>query len=182
MSIMKTRPTATMDDLLNTPEDGRKYELVDGEILVTPAGMRHSEIGVRISYLLTEIADRTGAGKVYSADVGIILPNGNVRSPDVCFVRQEKLPDGKSPESFGEVIPDLAVEVLSPIDSMRQVADKIGEFLEFGVPIVWLVDPKSETVTVYRSLSDTEQLSKDDVINANPVLPEFSARVSQFFP
>ena len=181
MNTMKTHATATIDDLLNTPEDGRKYELVDGEILVTRAGMRHSEIGVRISHLLTEIADRTGAGKVYSADVGIILPNGNVRSPDVCFVRQEKFPGGKSPESFGEIIPDLVVEVLSPNDRMRHVADKIGEFLEFGVPIVWLVNPKSKTVTVYRSLSDTEQLTKEDAINASPVLPEFSAQVSEFF-
>ena len=133
MNTMKTHATATIDDLLKTPEDGRKYELVDGEILVTPAGMRHSEIGVRISHLLTEIADRTGAGKVYSADVGIILPNGNVRSPDVCFVRQEKLPGGKSPDTFGEVIPDLvdSAEHFKRVAGHRRAAVQRAEFAVF---------------------------------------------------
>ena len=181
MAFMRTQRPATIEDLLKTPEDGRKYELVDGEILVSPAGMWHSEIGGQILHLLKQVVDNTQAGRVYAADVGIVLPNGNVRSPDVCFVRQEKLPDGKSPESFGEVIPDLVVEVLSPNDRMRQVADKIGEFLDCGVPLVWLVDPKTRTVTVYRSLSDTMHLTEDDAITADDVLPGFSVQVSEFF-
>ena len=71
--------------------------------------------------------------------------------------------------------------MLSPTDRVRQVADKIGEFLDCGVPIVWLVDPKAETVTIYRSLSDTERLTAADTITADPVLPGFSAKVSDFF-
>ena len=181
MAFMKIQRPATVEDLLRTSDDGQKYELVDGEILVSPAGMWHSEIGGRILRMLGQAVDRTQAGKVYQADVGIVLPNGNIRSPDVCFVRSEKLPGGESPEGFGEVIPDLVVEVLSPDDRMRQVADKIGEFLECGVPLVWLVDPKARTVTVYRSLSDTQRLTESATITADPVLPGFSAQVSEFF-
>ena len=181
MAFMKTQRTATIEDLLRTPEDGQKYELVDGEILVSPGGARHSKVGSQVLYLLKSVADKTSAGEVYGPDLGILLPNGNVRSPDVCFVRREKLPGGESPEGFLEVIPDLAVEVLSPNDRMRQVADKIGEFLEVGVPIVWVVDPKYRTVNVYRSLSDTERLTEKDTISAEPVLPGFSVQVAEFF-
>lgn len=182
MTLMETRRPATIGDLLRTPDDGQKHELVDGEIRVSPAGMRHSEVGGRILALLTRVLDRTHSGRVYGADVGLVLPDGNVRSPDVCFIRSEKLPEGGSPVAFGEVVPDLVVEVLSPADRMRQVADKIGEFLDCSVPLVWLVDPGSESVTVYRSLTDTERLEAGDTISAAPVLPEFSCRVAEFFP
>jgi len=181
MSLMKTPRPATVEDLVRMPEDGYKYELVDGAIEVSPGGMRHAKVGGKIFYLLKRTADRTGEGEVYGPDVGLTLPNGNVRSPDVCYVRREKLPGGESPEGFGEVVPDLVVEVLSPGDRMRQVAGKIGEFLDAGTPLVWLVDPKSRTVTIYRSLSDTKHLTENDTIDAEPVLPGFSVRVSEFF-
>ena len=178
---MKSNRPSTIEDLLNTPEDGQKYELVDGEIIVSPAGMRHSKVAARIIQMLANAADINSAGEVYSSDVGIILPNGNLRSPDVSFIGRSKLPAGETPESFGTIIPDLVVEVLSPNDGMRQVADKVAEFLDAGVPLVWLVDPDPRTVTVYRSLTDTTQLTSSETITATPVLPDFSAKVSDFF-
>ena len=181
MAGMTTKGTATIEDLLRTPKDGFKYELVDGEILMSPAAMRHSEIAVRIAALLFEFLREHPIGKVYSSDVGIQFPNGNVRSPDVTFVSNGKLPGGRSPESYGELIPDLVVEVLSPSDSVRELGRKIGEYFESGVPLVWIVDPERQTVTIYRSLTDTEQRTVADRITAEPVLPGFSAEVRLFF-
>ena len=181
MTSMKIQKPATVADLLRTPKDGRVYELVDGEILVSPAGMRHSEVAGKIFAVIASFLEKHPIGKLYTENVGISLPNGNVRSPDVTFVRNEKLPDGKSPEGFGELVPDLAVEVLSPKDSFKEVGRKIGEFLECGVPLVWLVDPKRETVTAYRSLSETQRYSDGETITAEPVLPGFSSNVSKFF-
>ena len=181
MSSMKIQKPATVADLLRMPKDGRLYELVDGEILVSPAGMRHSEVAGKIFAIVATFLEKHPIGKVYPGNVGISLPNGNVRSPDLTFVCNEKLPEGKSPEGFGELVPDFAVEVLSPNDSLKEVGRKIGEFLECGVPLVWLIDPATETVTVYRSLSQTEQLSAQDTINAEPILPGFSCPVSRFF-
>src|SRR5216117_842659 len=106
---MKIKGPATPDDLLKMPKDGYKYELVDGEVVASPAGMYHSEVAVNITVILAAFVKKNRLGKVYTADVGIHLPNANVRSPDVTFVRRDKLPGGKSPESFGEIIPDLAV-------------------------------------------------------------------------
>ena len=181
MTTMTIKGPATIQDLLKTPRDGRKYELVDGEIIVSPAGGRHSEIAGNILGLIWEFLQKNPIGKVYSSDVGIALPNGSVRSPDVTYISIAKLPGGHSPETFVDVLPDLAVEVLSPSDSPKELGRKIGEFLENGVPMVWLVDPSQQTVTIYRSLTDTVRLTSQDTINADPVLPGFSASLSRFF-
>jgi Uma2 family endonuclease len=181
MSTVTPKGTATIDDLLKMPDDGMKHELVDGEILVSPTGVRHSEVAGRILYVIATFLEESPIGKVLTPDVGIWLSDGNLRSPDVTFVRNEKFPEGKSPDTFGEFVPDLAVEVLSPRDSMRQVAAKIGEFLDCGIGLVWLVDPANETVTIYRSLSDTEQLSRGDTIGGGGVLPGFTSPVARFF-
>ena len=178
---MKHEKPVTIDDMYRMPKDGRKYELVDGEIVVSPAGMLHAEIVINIVHIIATYLDENRIGKVYGDNMGLIFPNGNLRSPDVSFIRMEKLPEGKSPVTFGEMVPDLAVEVLSPSDSPRHVAQKIGEFLEYGAALVWLVDPQARTVTVYRSLSQTQQFTAGDTISAEPVLPGFGCVISRFF-
>jgi Uma2 family endonuclease len=181
MSQMEIKKPVTIDDMYHMPEDGQKYELVDGEIVVSPAGDLHSEIAIKIAHIIATFLDDHPIGKVYGADVGLIFPTGNLRSPDVCFVRMEQLPDGKSPITFGRIVPDLAVEVLPPGDRPRQVAGKIGEYLECGVLLVWVVDPKTQTVTAYQSLSNIQQFTPTDTISAEPILPGFTCPVSRFF-
>src|SRR5687767_7087434 len=116
--------------------------------------------------MIGSFLERNPIGEVCADNLGIKLPNGNLRSPDVTFVRNEKIPTGTLADAFADFIPDLAVEVMSPQDSPREVGQKIGEFLECGVPVVWLVDPARETVTVYRSLSQTETFTIKDIITA----------------
>jgi Uma2 family endonuclease len=181
MTAMKLNGPATIDDLLRCPKDGRKYELVDGRIVVSAAGFRHAQIVWKIVHIIATFLDAHPVGQVVGDNLGINFPNGNLRSPDVTFARNEKLPVGEAAYAFAEFIPDLAVEVLSPNDSLKEVGEKIGEFLECGVPLVWLVDPERETVTVYRSLSQTEQFTGSDIITAEPALPGFSCPVSRFF-
>jgi Uma2 family endonuclease len=181
MHTVKPRSTATVEDLLNMPYDGLKRELVNGEIVVSPAGWKHSEITIKISHILATFLEGHPIGMLAGPDLGVWLSNGNLRSPDITFVRNEKQPKEEDQYKFAEFIPDLAVEVLSPSDRPQFVEEKIREFLENGVPIVWLVDPKQITVTEYRSLSETQQYSGDDMISAEPVLPGFSCPVSRFF-
>jgi Uma2 family endonuclease len=181
MSRMESKKPVTIDDMYHMPKDGQKYELVDGEVVVSPTGMHHAEIVTNIVYILATFLHDHPIGKVYGDNVGLIFPNGNLRSPDVSFVRMEKLPEAKSPVTFGKLVPDFAVEVLSPDDRPRLVADKIGEFLESGVLLVWVVDPKTQTVTAYRSLSNIQQFTSTDTISAEPVLPGFTCLVSRFF-
>jgi len=168
MSQMEIKKPVTIDDMYHLPKDGQKYELVDGDVLVSPAGVLHGEIALKIAHIIATFLDDHPIGKLYGENVGLIFPTGNLRSPDAFFVRTEKLPGG-------------AVEVLSPADSTRQVLNKIGEFLECGVPLVWVADPGTRTVTAYQSLSNVQRFTAKDTISAEPVLPGFTCLVSRFF-
>ena len=181
MAEMKLKGPATVEDLIQTPKDGLKYELVDGEIVVSPAGMRHSAVALKIAAAILNFVRPRSLGEVYTADAGIILPNGNVRSPDVTFVRTSKLPGGQSPESYGALVPDLVVEVLSPNDDLRTVEAKIVEYFENGVPLVWLVDPATESLTAYTSITETERFLSHNTLTAKSILPGFSCLVADFF-
>jgi Uma2 family endonuclease len=182
MAIVSARSPATIDDLRRVPKDGRVYELVDGAIIVTPAGMRHSSVAAQITAVLGNFVFPRDVGEVYTADVGIQLPNGNVRSPDASFVRTEKLPGGRSPVDYGALVPDLVVEVLSPSDSAVEMMKKVREYRDCGVSLVWVVDPERRTVTAHSSIDVVTDYAGDDLLTADPVLPRFSCKISEFFP
>jgi Uma2 family endonuclease len=168
-----TRRTATEEDLLAMPKDGQKYELVDGEIRVSPAGDRHSAVGLHLATLLFTFVREHRLGHVLGADAGFRLPSKNVRSPDVSFVATGRFPDDRPPDDFGNVAPDLAVEILSPHDRPRHVLDKVGEYLEAGVRLIWVIDPRKRRAVVYRSLSEVTELGRDGVLDGEDVLPGF---------
>jgi Uma2 family endonuclease len=143
----------TETDLLREPRDGRKRELVDGRIVVSPAGYRHGRIAVRLVRWLDQHATDHQLGDVLDSSTGFRLPGGNVRSPDVAFVAAERVP-GLAPLGFFDGAPDLAVEVLSPEDDPRAVLDKVGEYLKAAARLVWVIDPDRRSAAVYRSLTD----------------------------
>jgi len=172
-----TRRAATEKDLRAMPKDGQKYELVDGQIRVSPAGDRHSVVALRLGSRLLAFATQHQLGHVCGADAGFRLPGGNVRSPDASFVAAGRFRDDKVPDDYGSVAPDLAVEVLSPRDSPRYVLDKVGEYLEAGVRLVWVIDPRNARAVVYRSLSDVRELGPDDALEGEDILPGFSCRL-----
>jgi Uma2 family endonuclease len=176
-----TRRVATEDDLRAMPEDGQKYELVDGEIRVSPAGGRHGFVAMNVGMLLAAFVKQRRLGYVMGADAGFRLPSKNIRSPDASFVAAGRFPNDTPPDDWGSLAPDLAVEVLSPGDRPRYVMDKVGEYLEAGVRLVWVIDPKKERAVVYRSLSDVRELGPDDSLTGEDVLPGFSCRLRDIF-
>ncbi len=172
------RPVATEEDLLRTPEDGRKRELVDGRIRMSPAGSRHGEVCVNVILALGGFVKQHRLGHVFDSSTGFRLPGGNVRLPDVAFVAAGRFPGEHVPQGFSDVPPDLAVEVLSPDDRSRDVLDKVGEYLQAGVRLVWVIDPKRRTAAVYRSLTDVRQLGPEDLLDGEDVLPGFQCRLA----
>jgi Uma2 family endonuclease len=151
---------------------------VDGEIRMSPAGSRHGAVSVKVAAKLLAFATNQRLGHVFDSSTGFRLPGGNVRSPDVSFVARGRFEGGELPEGFSPVPPDLAVEVLSPDDRPRAILDKVGEYLESGVRLVWVIDPSARTATVYRSLNDVRRLGADNALDGFDVLPGFRCLVS----
>lgn len=175
-----TRPS-TEADLLRIPKDGRKYELVDGTIRMSPAGGRHGQISVRILVAMANFARLHALGEVLDSSTGFRLPNRNVRVPDVSFVAAGRFPSERAPDGFPDLAPDLAVEVVSPDDSARDVLDKIGDYLGAGVRLVCVVDPRARRAVVHRSLSKARELGAADALDGEDVLPGFQLRLSDVF-
>lgn len=115
---------------------------------------------------------------VFDSSTGFRLPGGNVRCPDVSFVARGRFDGEKVPEGFSPAPPDLAVEVLSPDDRSRYLLDKVGEYLDAGVRLVWVVDPRARPASVYRSLTAVRTLKEDDDLDGEDVLPGFRCRLS----
>jgi Uma2 family endonuclease len=167
-----TTHTATEADLLRMPDDGWKYELVDGEIRrLSPAGGPHGRVGVELSSRLHAHVKGAKLGHVFDSSTGFRLTGGNVRAPDVSFVSFERM--AEIPEGYVPVVPDLAVEILSPDDRPRYVLEKVGEYLQAGVRLVWVVDPKGRKAAVHRSLTAVRELDIEDALDGEDVVPGF---------
>lgn len=172
------RPVATEEDLLRTPRDGQKYELVEGQIRVSPAGSRHGRVCMRLGARLQVFVEAHQLGDLFDSSTGFRMPGGNVRLPDVAFVARGRFADEEAPEGFADLAPDLAVEVLSPGDRSRDVLDKVGEYLQAGVRLVWVIDPKRRTAAAYRSLTDVRTLGPADSLDGGDALPGFQCRLA----
>jgi len=173
-----TRRAATEEDLRNTPDDGI-YELVDGEIRMSPGGVRHGKTSMALVTLLGPFVKEHHLGHVVGPDTGHRLPGGNVRCPDVSFIASGRFPNEEVPDDFANLAPDLAVEVISPGDRPRWILDKVGEYLEAGVRLVWVIDPQKSSAVVYRSVTDVREIGLDEYLEGGDVLPGFRCQLRE---
>jgi Uma2 family endonuclease len=183
-AIVATRPSNkvwTDEELLRIEHEG-KVELVNGELrYMTPAGIEQGAISADLLTRLNNYVRRHKLGRVFDAQTGFRPPNHNLRAPDISFVRKERLPEGKLPEGFGDFPPDLAVEVFAPDETVDDYADKVKEYLGWGVRSVWLVDPNTQTVTVCRPDGTRAALKGNQVLSGEEVVPGFKCRVRTLF-
>ena len=180
---MSTKTLLTSEDLWKIVADGSRYELSQGELVsMTPIGMEHGGVVGAIIELLRRHVKKNNLGMV-GPEIGFRLSRNpdTVRAPDVAFIARERLPKEGIPRKFAEFAPDLAVEVLSPEDSASDVLRKIEEYLTFGTRLVWVVDPATRRVTVYRSLQDVKVLTTEDELDGADVLPGFRTPVAELF-
>lgn len=181
---MATTKLMTADELLVMPDDGRHWELRRGELReVSPSGIRASAIAAVISAWLTIYVIERELGIVTGADGGFVLERepDTVLAPDVAFIRQEHVPPEDELRRFGQVPPDLAVEVVSPTDRPRAMAEKIAIYLATGVPLVWVVDPATRSATVHRLGRQPRHLTIDDALDGEEIVPGFRLLLAQVF-
>jgi len=175
----------TAEHLFHFQPRGTRCELIEGELrMMSRSRWLHGEVmGVLHVILGRHIVDRQ-LGKVFGAEAGFIIGRDpdTVRAPDIAFIARENLPATMPTSAFWPGAPDLAVEVLSPNDRMGEVDEKIRAWLAAGTKLVWIVDPKLRTVTVYRSSTDVVVKTAADTLDGGDVVAGFSAPVADIFP
>ena len=172
----------TADELERMPnDDSVLIELDEGELVRMPfADVEHGRCGAEILYLLGPFVKKHGLGRVYIADTGFRLKEDTVRAPDVAFVRQERV-DAIRSKGFAKGAPDLAVEIFSPSDHVRQLMRKVKQYFAAGCHTVWIVYPDRQEVQILEASGTDRLLHIGDTIEAPELLPGFSVPVAQFF-
>jgi Uma2 family endonuclease len=182
--MTQTLQRSTASELFEMPDDGFRYELVKGELRkMSPSGWEHGEVVVNITLLLGQYVKMNKLGACGGAETGFKIASDpdTVRAPDLSFVRWERIPEGAARRKFFTGAPDLAVEVVSPGDTRREVSEKVEDWLETGARAVWVINPKQRAVTVYRSMTDVTRLSEEDELDGGDVVPGFHCKVLEIF-
>ncbi|MFQ5730825.1 MAG: Uma2 family endonuclease [Planctomycetaceae bacterium] len=175
--------TYTPEDLLHMP-DGDRYELVDGQLVEIDMGGESSWVGGRIFKSLALYEGEHG-GWAFPGDTSyqcFAFAPEMVRRPDASFVCAGRFEDGEIPKGHIPIPPDLAVEVVSPNDIYTRVEDKVEEYLQAGVRLVWVLNPANRTVRIFReSIEGSTQAGPDDDLSGGDVLPGFRCGIAGLF-
>ncbi len=182
---MVVKQLMTAEDVWGLPEKpGIRYELVAGELIEVPgASLMHAFLAKHVVNLLDSV--------VVAHDLGVVVGDGAafllrrypdlLRIPDAAFVSWDRLPNRKLPESFVSLVPDLAVEIVSPNDRADEINEKVHEYLDAGTRLVWVLWPRRRMVSVHEPDRDVRELSVDDYLDGGDVLPGFRVRVADLF-
>ncbi len=142
----------TYEDYALLPED-RRYEVIDGEVFVTPSPtLRHQLVKMRLVRLLEDFVWQSGSGTVVDAPFDVTLSRHDIVQPDILFVSRKR--EALLGERYADGAPDLVVEVLSPSTETRDRVAKAKRYATFGVREMWLVDPAANTIEVLVNSED----------------------------
>jgi Uma2 family endonuclease len=165
--------------------DGKSYELVDGQLVERHMGAKSSWVGGRLHSHLDRFCEEHGLGWALPSDNGFqCFPHEPrlVRRPDVSFVRYGRLPGEVLPEVWIKIPPDLAVEVVSPKDRIEKLDEKLEDYRKVGVPLIWVIHPKSREIMVHRIDGSVARLRESDELSGEDVIPGFRCPVRELFP
>ena len=177
---MATKTLLTVEQFEQLPDDGARHELDEGELIVMPSPFgQHGRIQLKIGSILLSFVDSRSLGLVFT-ETGFRLSRDTVRGPDISFIRAERASALDLKKRF-ECAPDLAIEIISPSETAKEIAHKVRQYLQAG-SAVWVVYPDDRTVHVFETSKNARVLEADDLIEAPTLLPGFSVRVSELFP
>jgi Uma2 family endonuclease len=174
--------TATEQDVIEAEARGRICELVDGVLVEKPVGYYEDRLAMVLGHYFETFLETNDLGIVLGG-TGMMRPlPGLVRMPDVAFYSWSQFPDHLLPE--GQILghtPELAVEILSPKNTKREMDRKRGEYFGGGAQLIWQVYPKKRRVRVYTAVDKFEELGEDQTLTGGAVLPGFTLSVRRWF-
>lgn len=162
----------TYEDLLSMPDDGQRYEIITGELIVSPAPRRdHQEVSAKVDWILQRFLESTGLGRMYSHPIDVLLGPNDLVQPDLVVILTERL-ETYAPSGIVEARPDLVVEILSPSSRGTDRVKKMALFARAGVPEYWIADPVGRTFMInvlegqqYRDLEpDADELLSSRIL------------------
>lgn len=172
----------TIEEFLALPDDGKRYELVEGELVeMAGANEEHANIGANILAYLWKFVRDNKLGRVYGSDAryGIVPGRNSIRMADVSFVQTSRVTPGVVTMNFG---PDLAIEVLSESNGYEEIEEKVSLYFGHGGQTVWVINPGLQEVYIYRAGSrQRETITVSEELVGEGVLAGFTLPVSNLF-
>ncbi len=174
---------AVKSDVIDVRERGNRLcELVDGVLVEKPIGFRESILAAALAQFLREFVVPRDLGHVSGADGMVRFARGLARIPDAAYFAWQSFPDGQLPaEAIPDLVPDLAVEVLSGSNTPGEMQRKLKEYFGSGVSLVWVVSPDERTIPVQNSEAESRLLREDDILDGGHLLPGFQLSLSRLF-
>lgn len=173
---------ATVEDLVRLNGQGGMYELIDATLVEKAMGWRESLIAMVLGRFFSEIVAKHNLGLVSGPDGFMRILGTQVRGPDVAFISWERLPEGRVPDSrVPEIVPDIAVEVLSEGNTYAEMSRTRREYFHAGVGQVWMVDLNERTVAVYTDIMKYEMFDESAQLGGGDILPGLLIPLSEVF-
>jgi Uma2 family endonuclease len=188
MATVDAPALMTTEQLLALPDDGVERWLIRGRLREKPMTYRnrwHSRAMVRVAYFLEVWREQQPEprGSVLGGEAGVRLtrdPDTTV-GIDVVYISAEVAARNRDDTTIVDGVPVLAVEILSPNNTVEEINEKIDQYLEAGVPLVWIIDPHRRTVTICRPGQEPEFVNARQELSGEPELPGFRVRVADLF-
>lgn len=185
-SRIRTDPapgTATIEDVTYLRDTERRlYELIDGTLVEKSIGWQESLIAGILLQWLNNYLDTNRIGVATGADGMTRLFGDTVRGPDVAFVAWNRMADGRIPTApIPDLVPNFVIEVLSTSNTYAEMSRKRREYFHAGVEILWMVDHRARTVTVFRSAQEAAEYKDEAIIDGGQVLPGWKVNIGELF-
>jgi Uma2 family endonuclease len=180
--IATLRPL-TYDDLQDMPDDGQRYEIIGGVLLVNPAQRRdHQEVVANLDWILQRFLRATGSGRVYTHPVDLYLGRHDIVQPDLVVIQNARLGIYR-PDGIIDAPPDIVVEILSPSTLGIDLVRKMALYARSGLPEYWVADPERRILVINRLQGEDYIAVEPDPDGwiASPTLPELRIDPSEVF-
>lgn len=171
-------------ELCQANRDLRLERTANGELIIMPpTGGETGNRNIKIAFQLEAWSSQNNLGIAFDSSTAFKLPNGAERSPDASWIRRERWDSLNTEQKrrFPPLCPDFVVELRSETDSLKTLQDKMQEYLNNGARLGWLIDPKTQTVEIYRLGREVEILQSPEILSGEDVLPDFVLTLKSIF-